>query len=234
MGGDSSKTQNGAISQRLSALRDAVVIRELMDQRCNVLSEDKRFLFFGKVTSFNSADRTMRVENFYHNELPNAFYEGTPIKLQVAANKTHNMFITVEGKVILSAQTYLVVAPVNVLKSVEARQYFRQSVMEPSRISLVNKKPVDHPCTVIDLSGNGIGIQSKSNYEVGSRLSFVKQKFFPSGAAHQIECTVVRKKDLEGGQHFYGCQFVIVDPEQEEKLFHDVFLLQARERSHRR
>lgn len=233
MSGDS-KIKNDQINQRLSALRDAVVIRELMEQRCNVLSGDNRFLFFGKVTSFSSADRSMRVENFYQQELPNSFYIDTPIKLQVAANKTHNMFITIEGKVILSAQTYLLISPVNVLKSVESRQYFRQSVMEPSRISLVNKKPVDHPCTVIDLSGNGIGIQSKSNYEVGSRLSFVKQKFFPSGAVHQIECTVVRKKDLEGGQHFYGCQFVIADPEQEEKLFHDVFLLQARERSRRR
>ena len=130
----------------------------------------------------------------------------------------------------MSMSTYLQITPVRILRKEESRHYFRQTVMEPSPVSFVNNKAAGHPCTVVDISGAGIAIQSKSIYEVGDHLWFYNQTFHKGGAVHNVRCQVVRKHKLENHQYFYGCQFVDLKLDEEENLFRDIFALQAADR----
>lgn len=207
------------------------IIRELMNFRCNVLTENNRFLFFGRIAYYDSVNQLIRVENYYYPTLRKSFYKDTPVKLNAIVDRSKNEFITVEGLVSLSMHTYMQITPVHILKDVESRQYFRQNVMSPSLISHVNDENVKHPCMVVNISGNGIAIQSRSSYEVGDRLWFRGQKFCDRGALHNVSFQVVRKQLLDNCQYLYGCQFVELRPDEEERLFRDIFMLQASSRS---
>lgn len=206
------------------------LIREIADSRCNVLSDNNQFLFFGKIAFYDSVNQKIRVEDYYHPYLHMCFYSDTPIKLHSASKENNTTFLMIEGLISLSMDTYLQVTPLRILKKEESRYYFRQNVMEPSLISFVNQKASGTPCTIIDISGSGIAIQCKSNYEVGDQLWFYNQKFFNRGAVHNVKCQVVRKQKLENFKYFYGCQFVDMKPGEEEKLFRDIFALQVASR----
>lgn len=145
------------------------LIRELMNFRCNVLTENNRFLFFGRIAYYDDVNQIIRVENYYYPTLRKSFYKDTPV---------------------------------NILKDVDSRRYFRQNVMSPSLISHVNNENVKHPCMVVNISGNGIAIQSRSSYEIGDRLWFQGQKFCGHGSTHNVCCEVVRKQLLDNSQYF--------------------------------
>lgn len=206
------------------------LIREIMDTRCNILSDNNRFLFFGRIAFYDSINQKIRVEDYYHPYLRMCFYPDTPIKLHAATRENNKEFLMVEGLISLSMDTYLQFTPMRILKKEESRYYFRQNVMEPSLISFVNQKATGTPCTVIDISGSGIAFQSKADYAVGDQLWFYNQRFCNHGAIHNIKCQVVRKNKLENFQYFYGCQFVDMEPGEEEKLFSDIFALQVASR----
>ena len=174
------------------------LIREFMNFRCNVLTENNRFLFFGRIAYYDDVNQIIRVENYYYPTLRKSFYKDTPV---------------------------------NILKDVDSRRYFRQNVMSPSLISHVNNENVKHPCMVVNISGNGIAIQGRSSYEIGDRLWFQGQKFCGHGSTHNVCCEVVRKQLLDNSQYFYGCQFVELRPDEEERIFRGIFKLQVSSRS---
>lgn len=207
------------------------IIRQIIDTRCNVLSGNNEFLFFGRIAYYDSINRKIRVEDYYHADLRMCFYEDTPIKIHAVSQENDKEFLLIEGTVSLSMDTYLQITPVHVLKKEESRYYFRQNVMGASQVSFVNQKPEEAPCTIINISGSGIGLQSKSIYEVGDELWFCNQKFYDSGTVHNVKCQVVRKAALENRQYFYGCKFVDMKPSEEEKIFRDIFALQKANRS---
>lgn len=174
------------------------------------------------------------MEDYYHPNLRMCFYPDTPIKLHATSRKNNQELLLIEGSVSLSMDTYLQITPLRVLRKEESRYYFRQNVMEASQISFVNQKDDGAPCKIIDISGSGIGIQSYSDYEVGDELWFYNQKFYKNGAVHNVKCQVIRKSMLEKRQYFYGCKFVDMKPNEEEKLFRDIFALQVAHRSARK
>ena len=206
------------------------IISEIMGSRCNVLSENNRFLFFGKIAYYDSINQKIRVEDYYHPNLRMCFYQDTPIKLHTATKENDQEFVLIEGLISLSMDTYLQITPMRIFKKAESRHFFRQTVMAPSLISSVNQKAVEHPCTIINISGSGIAIQSKAIYEVGDQLWFHNQEFCKSGVVHNVTCQVVRKHELKNSQYFYGCKFVDMKLDEEENLFHDIFTLQAADR----
>lgn len=210
------------------------IIREIMDARCNVLSDQNRFLFFGRIAYYDRINRNIRVEDYYHSNLRMCFYPDTPIKLHIAGGGNNREFVIIEGSVLLSMDTYLQIALTRVMKKEEARHYFRQNVMAPSLVSFVNRKAAGHPCMILNISGSGIAIQSKAIYEVGDQLWFYNQELCKDGMLHNVKCQVVRKETLEGNQHFYGCRFVDMRPDEEENLFRDIFKLQVADRRDRR
>ncbi len=54
------------------------LIRELMNFRCNVLTENNRFLFFGRIAYYDDVNQLIRVENYYYPTLRKSFYKDTP------------------------------------------------------------------------------------------------------------------------------------------------------------
>ena len=66
-------------------------------------------------------------------------------------------------------------------------------------------------------------------FRIGDILELTRQRFRVRGPEHTVKCKVVRMRGLAEGGYFYGCQFVELTQEEENRLYQDMFALQAAE-----
>ena len=203
------------------------LINTSIGARCLVLSAQNQFLFLGKLAYYDNVNQKLRIEEYNNRPFLKQFEPGVRIKLHIKQKSDAKQFVLIEGITEEFLDNYLFLTPVSVTQKQEERQYFRQNVMAESIIAFVNRKATGHSCMIIDISATGIALQSKIKYEIGDRLWIYNQQFRKNGPAHTVESIIVRKKNLENNQFFYGCQFVDLSPDEEDKLFCDIFALQS-------
>ena len=204
------------------------LIKKSVGSRCMILSQDNQLLFFGEIAYCDTVNQTIRV----NGDGPSARQFVKPadwVKLTIKHGARDTHFILTEGLVEQVINKYFVLRPRLVIEKSEEREYFRQPVMRPGKITLVNGKEVEKPCVIMDISATGIGLQSNETYEIGDSLWFGGQRIRPGGPAHNLACVVVRKQDLDTGlyRRLYGCKFVNLSDEAQDKLCCDIFALQA-------
>lgn len=212
----------------------ADLIQDSVGARCMVLSQDNKLLFMGEVARYDAVNHVIRVEGTQEQpkNSPHAVQQlvepGDVVKLHIKKNHDHRL-VLVEGTVQQSINNYFFMAPSSAIEKVEEREYFRQPVMSPSLISFVNHKAAGTPCMIVDLSATGISLQSNEIYQIGDCLWMYNQALRPKGPLHNLEFLVVRKRALDHGKYryFYGCQFVNLSTDAQDKLFSDIFALQA-------
>ena len=107
----------------------------------------------------------------------------------------------------------------------EARDNYRQNIMRPAALSKVNEEPREVPCTILNVSATGIALQSPGLFQIGDILELTRQRFRVRGPEHTVKCKVVRMRGLAEGGYFYGCQFVELTQEEENRLYQDMFAL---------
>lgn len=205
------------------------LIREYVGSRCMVFSDNNQFLFLGELSHYDGVNRTIRVTRHSDYDGVRFVKPGDAVKLRIKQAGDRPRFLLVDGTVIQSIQAYFYLIIRSVVEKEEEREYFRQSVMQKSEVDLVNGKPAGHPCLIADISAAGIGIHSNQEYQVGDRLFLYNQTLCPGGRSHNLEFRIVRMGKLEGSRYryFYGCQFINLSTGAQDRLFRDIFTLQA-------
>lgn len=203
--------------------------RDCVGARCMVLSKHNQLLFIGTVGYYDSVNHSLRID--WGNQCPvrSVMDCGDLIKLKISQGANTHQFILVDGLVEQIIHHYIVVKPQTVIEKNEEREYFRQPVMEHSVISFVNRKAAGDPCIIVDISATGISIQSNAIYESGDVLWMFNQPIYPGGLAHNLEFVVVRKNSVIDGayRNFYGCKFINMSAEAQDKLCGEIFTLQS-------
>ena len=84
---------------------------------------------------------------------------------------------------------------------------------------------------IADVSATGISIQSGEEYPIGAHLRIQGQRLRQNGPVHTMEFVVVRKSAQNSGKYhnFYGCRFENMPSDEQDRLFQDIFTLQALE-----
>ena len=124
---------------------------------------------------------------------------------------------------------FLMIQAVQAVIKEEARDNYRQNIMRPAALSKVNEELREVPCTILNVSATGIALQSPGLFQIGDILELTRQRFRVRGPEHTVKCKVVRMRGLTEGGYFYGCQFVELTQEEENRLYQDMFALQAAE-----
>lgn len=205
------------------------MIKDSLGARCMVLSKDNQLLFIGTLGHYDTINQKLRIDFSTQCPVRGLMKQGDLLKLQIKQNGKAHQFVLAEGPLEQVLNHYLVITPQSVMEKSEEREYFRQPVMQESIISFVNRKAAGNSCIVVDVSATGISIQSNAIYEIGDCLWLYNQPLFPGGLSHSLEFLVVRKHPVSGGKYrnFYGCKFINVTSEAQEKLFSDIFALQS-------
>ena len=151
------------------------------------------------------------------------------VKLFIKLTQNKGELILIEGKVVKSMSLFLMIQAVQAVIKEEARDNYRQNIMRPAALSKVNEEPREAPCTILNVSATGIALQSPGLFQIGDILELTRQRFRVRGPEHTVKCKVVRMRGLAEGGYFYGCQFVELTQEEENRLYQDMFALQAAE-----
>lgn len=209
---------------------DAPLIINHIGSRCTVVSQGNNFLFLGRLTNYDPSTRTLEIENLggdraiWSDVSPNM-----AIKLQVKSNASKDEIILMEGIVDDSGKHSITVNIKSVVAKTESRNFFRQNVMRQAVVSAVNGVPTNHRCLILNISATGIAIQSPNPYEIGDKLSMKCQRFCDDGPTHDVTFEVARISPIEKQENLFGCRFIDLPNDEEDKLFRDIFALQAAE-----
>ncbi|MBM6923117.1 PilZ domain-containing protein [Hydrogenoanaerobacterium saccharovorans] len=201
-----------------------------VDLRCTVLTKDNQFLFVGRITHYDPETDMIRLVDYERRLIPrNSAPEGSTVKLFIKLTQNKGELILIEGKVVKSMSLFLMIQAVQAVIKEEARDNYRQNIMRPAALSKVNEEPREVPCTILNVSATGIALQSPGLFQIGDILELTRQRFRVRGPEHTVKCKVVRMRGLTEGGYFYGCQFVELTQEEENRLYQDMFALQAAE-----
>ena len=201
-----------------------------VDLRCTVLTKDNQFLFVGRITHYDPETDMIRLVDYELRQiLRNSAPEGSVVKLFIRLTQNKGELILIEGKVVKSMSLFLMIQAVQAVIKEEARDNYRQNIMRPAALSKVNEEPREVPCTILNVSATGIALLSPGLFQIGDILELTRQRFRVRGPEHTVKCKVVRMRGLTEGGYFYGCQFVELTQEEENRLYQDMFALQAAE-----
>lgn len=201
-----------------------------VDLRCTVLTKDNQFLFVGRITHYDPETDMIRLVDYERRLIPrNSAPEGSVVKLFIKLTQNKGELILIEGKVVKSMSLFLMIQAVQAVIKEEARDNYRQNIMRPAALSKVNEEPREVPCTILNVSATGIALLSPGLFQIGDILELTRQRFRVRGPEHTVKCRVVRMRGLTEGGYFYGCQFVELTQEEENRLYQDMFALQAAE-----
>lgn len=201
-----------------------------VDLRCTVLTKDNQFLFVGRITHYDPETDMIRLVDYERRLIPrNSAPEGSTVKLFIKLTQNKGELILIEGKVVKSMSLFLMIQAVQAVIKEEARDNYRQNIMRPAALSKVNEELREVPCTILNVSATGIALQSPGLFQIGDILELTRQRFRVRGPEHTVKCKVVRMRGLTEGGYFYGCQFVELTQEEENRLYQDMFALQAAE-----
>ena len=201
-----------------------------VDLRCTVLTKDNHFLFVGRITHYDPETDMIRLVDYERRLIPrNSAPEGSTVKLFIKLTQNKGELILIEGKVVKSMSLFLMIQAVQAVIKEEARDNYRQNIMRPAALSKVNEEPREVPCTILNVSATGIALQSPGLFQIRDILELTRQRFRVRGPEHTVKCKVVRMRGLTEGGYFYGCQFVELTQEEENRLYQDMFALQAAE-----
>ena len=85
-------------------------------------------------------------------------------------------------------------------------------------------------CHVLDISGGGILISSREEYDEGDRLAISGIYLVETEEPYSFSCHVRRRLPEEETDLIrYGCQFESLTTKEQDRLLHAIFILQREE-----
>ena len=88
----------------------------------------------------------------------------------------------------------------------------------------------EKPCRLLNISVGGASIRSECRYHQGDKF-LLKVKLLEDRPVSAIFSQVVRIIEKEGGKFEYGCQFLELTEEDQEKITQNIFAVQRQKRS---
>ena len=198
-----------------------------------VLTVDNEVLFRARVTSFDGD--SMSIVNDLGGEMPPVLYN-TEFKLRghLSDSQTAVYHGTICGS---NREMWKLDQLVNWF-TWERRDFFRQNISveaQVKRLRSVHDKEGDTPlvgpivkCKLLDVSGGGVLVACNEDYERGDELRVSKAVIIPGTDPFSFRCRV-RRVEQARYTKLYGCQFMDLQPGEQDRLIRAIFLLQREE-----
>lgn len=197
-----------------------------------VLNESNEVLFRARVDEFNGD--SMKIVNDTGGEMPVVMYN-TEFKLRGHHN---NQTAIYHGTVCGSTAYMWKLDQITNWSTWERREFFRQNISVEAltqRIRSVHDKADDTPikgpvvkCKLLDVSGGGVLMGCDENFEWGDQLRVGHAEIIPGAEPFSFNCTVRRVQEARY-TNLYGCQFLEMNPGEQDRLIRAIFLLQREE-----
>ena len=131
-----------------------------------------------------------------------------------------------EGVITPKPQNIWSVAELNVCKVGNDRAFFRlETNLEASATMFTGLEMGEKPCRLLNISVGGARITSERRYHEGDKF-LLKVKLLEDRPESAMYSQVVRVLEREDGKTEYGCRFLELTEEDQERITQNIFAAQ--------
>lgn len=194
-----------------------------------VMTLENRLLFVGRIDSIT--DGIISIREINGGELPMLICN-RQVKLRFYRDRDN---IVLRAKVRGGNAQVIRVDQLESTFVQEQRAFFRQSVSVALNAMCIKRVDSDDPsiaashCQVLDISAGGILISCSEAYLLGERLLISKVPLMTGAPPFSFNCVVRRVDEWENGVYRYGCQFLSLTTQEQERLLQAIFSIQREE-----
>ena len=201
-----------------------------------VLNEDGKFVFLGKVTDIDSD--FIKIENSKGDSTPPAFY-GAVVKLRGFLPGMRP--INAQAQICGTAPDFWKLDHIQGMYTQENRASFRQRVSIDTMLIPANsifggsstQPSTPLPCRILDISVGGVQISCREKLQEGDWLFLPEVSVVDDFPPFSFTCVVRRRGENSTG-FLYGCQIDGLTPKEQEQLLRAIFAAQRLDLQKRR
>jgi hypothetical protein len=191
--------------------------------RVEVTDQSDNMLFVAKLQGL----RGDQAELHQYSESAIDREEEEPLPVKIRGYNDHNRkAVYMEGVITPKPQNIWSVAELNVCKVGNDRAFFRlETNLEASATMFTGLEMGEKPCRLLNISVGGARITSERRYHEGDKF-LLKVKLLEDRPESAMYSQVVRVLEREDGKTEYGCRFLELTEEDQERITQNIFAAQ--------
>lgn len=158
-------------------------------------------------------------------------HEGEPIPVKIRGYSDHDRkAVCMEGVIAPSPHSTWTVENLTISKIGNDRAFFRLDTNLDATATMFSGLAMgEKPCKLLNISVGGANISSEFQYHQGDKF-LLKVQLLEDRPMSAIFSQVVRIFERDGGKFEYGCQFLELTEEDQEKITQNIFTVQRQRR----
>lgn len=211
-----------------AAAAEEVDLEVYNGMRVEVTSHQGQILFVAKLLDPWGAQARLR--QYFDAAVSREQEEPLSVRIRGYSDRERKA-VYMEGRILPEGDDMWKVGDLKVLRMGNERAFFRMETdLEATATMFSGLEAGEKPCRMLNISVGGAGIRSASRYHMGDKF-LLKVRLMPDKPVSAMFAQVVRVVEREGEASDYGCQFLEMTPEEEEKITQNIFAVQLQQRN---
>lgn len=158
--------------------------------------------------------------------------EPVPVRIRGYSDRDRKA-VYMEGVIRPSPRNIWLVEELKVCSAGNERAFFRLTTnLDATATMFSGLEMGEKPCKLLNISVGGASVSSKSRYHLGDKF-LLKVRLLEDRPVSAIYGQVVRVTEKKDGEYEYGCRFLELTEEEEEKITRSIFTVQRQQRNGR-
>lgn len=195
--------------------------------RVEVTTFEGQLLFVGKLLGLRGSHAEL-----HQYSVSAISQEGDPMRVQIRGYSDHERkAVYMEGTVTPSAKSIWPVEQLTVCRVGNDRAFFRLDTdLEATATMFSGLEIGEKPCRLLNISVGGASVGSVSRYHKGDKF-LLKVKLLEDRPTSVIFSEVVRVTEKGDGKFEYGCRFLELTEDDQERITQNIFAVQRQKRA---
>lgn len=201
--------------------------------RVEVTTFEGNLLFVAKLT--NLWKDQARLEQYSESELSEEKEEEEPLHVRIRGYSDHERkAVYMEGVITLEEKHTWKVEELTVARIGNDRAFFRlETNLDAVVTTFGGFSAREHDCKMLNISVGGARILSEEIYQEGDKF-LLQVKLLEDRPMSVMFCEVLRIFEREDSKYEYGCRFLELNEEDQDKITQNIFAAQLAERRKQR
>ena len=221
-----SKNTKEQPAQDSGEANDAEELARYSGMRVEVTSDAGQLLFVAKLLGLR--ENRAELHQYSESEISQTT---EPIHAKIRGYSDHERkAVYLEGVITPGPRHIWQVEELTVVRTTNDRAFFRLDTNQDATITMFSGLSMgEKPCKLLNISIGGASIRSKAKYYEGDKF-LLKISLMDNGPESAIYSEVKRVIEKDYGEFEYGCQFLELRDDDQEKITKNIFDAQCQNR----
>ena len=212
--------------QRAGGGEDALDVYSGM--RVEVTASDGRTLFVAKLLGLHGSQAELH--QYSESAIPQP-EEPLPVKIRGYSDRDRKA-VCMEGVITPLPQSKWAVTGLRVCRMGNDRAFFRlDTTLDATATMFSGLSMGERPCRLLNISVGGARIGSEARYHEGDKF-LLKVRLLEDRPESAMFSQVMRVTEKENARFEYGCRFLELTEEDQERITQNIFAAQRQKRGH--